>query len=160
MIIPMMNSLFYSIHLTLLFLNYHNNRRRILSFRQNILQAMTGMTSSTSKTGDLDEIREQLQTSDAIPAEDEKDKFAIKPVLYVREDGTIDWDGALQDREAVTKFGTSVWARINGQEVDEIDEDSIGDTHSGHGEKKVTVKIVETKEINQTTSDSDDFEII
>jgi hypothetical protein len=149
MIIPMMNSLFYSIHLTLLFLNYHNNRRRILSFRQNILQAMTGMTSSTSKTGDLDEIREQLQTSDAIPAEDEKDKFAIKPVLYVREDGTIDWDGALQDREAVTKFGTSVWARINGQEVDEIDEDSIGDTHSGHGEKKVTVKIVETKEIKE-----------
>ncbi len=98
---------------------------------------------------DLEKIREQLQTSDAI--EEEQDKYRVRPTLYVRDDGTIDWDGALQDREALKKFGTSVWARINGQEVDDIDEDSIGEGNSrgGHGEKKVTVKIVETKEIKE-----------
>ena len=34
----------------------------------------------------------------------------------MREDGTVDWDGALQDREALKKFGGAVWSRINGQD--------------------------------------------
>jgi len=40
----------------------------------------------------------------------------LDPKLYVREDGTVDWDGALQGGEAAKKFGRGVWARINGQE--------------------------------------------
>jgi hypothetical protein len=134
---------------------------RILSSRQNILQAMSGSTA-TSKTDDLDEIREKLQTSDAIPGDDEKDKNAVNPVLYVRDDGTIDWDGALQDREAVQKFGTSVWARINGREVSEVDDDSIDSdigSHGGHGEKKVEVKIVETEEIKEKKAKLEELQI-
>ena len=45
------------------------------------------------------------------------------PKLYVRDDGTVDWEGALQDRAALRKFGGAVWARINGQTPDEIGDD-------------------------------------
>lgn len=106
---------------------------------------MSGKVESTS-TKDLDDIREKLQTPDAVEPEEKDEK---QPDLYVRDDGTIDWDGALQDRAALKKFGTSVWARINGQDADDIDEDSIGDGNNshGHGEKKVTAKIRDTPEI-------------
>ena len=30
------------------------------------------------------------------------------PKLYIRDDGTVDWEGALQDRAALKKFGGSV----------------------------------------------------
>jgi hypothetical protein len=69
------------------------------------------------------------------------------PNLYVREDGTVDWEGALQDRSALKLFGTSVWARINGQDPASVDEDNLADPSDGHGEKKVTAKIVETEAI-------------
>lgn len=106
---------------------------------------MSGKVESTS-TKDLDDIREKLQTPDAVEPE-EKDEKQLD--LYVRDDGTIDWDGALQDRAALKTFGISVWARINGQDADDIDEDSIGDANNshGHGEKKVTAKIRDTPEI-------------
>lgn len=125
--------------------------RRLLSSRVNLIQAMSGKVESTSTT-DLDKIREQLQTPDAIDEEPkEKDKEEID--LYVRDDGTIDWDGALQDRAALKKFGISVWARINGQDADDLDEDSVKDSvdnsHGSHGDKKVTVKIIETAEIKE-----------
>lgn len=122
---------------------------RLLSSRASLLQAMTGKKNSKGDSSDLDQIREKLQTPDAI--EDEKDKGNVKPDLYVREDGTIDWDGALQDRAALKKFGISVWARINGQDADDIDEDSVQDeVADSHGEdKKVTAKIPETKEIQE-----------
>ncbi|GFH46547.1 hypothetical protein CTEN210_03021 [Chaetoceros tenuissimus] len=119
--------------------------RRILSSRKKLLSVMSGKVESTS-TKDLDDIREKLQTPDAVEEEEKDEK---QPDLYVRDDGTIDWDGALQDRAALKKFGTSVWARINGQDADDIDEDSIGDGNNshGHGEKKVTAKIRDTPEI-------------
>lgn len=114
-------------------------------------------TKSTPATkdddDDLSQIREKLQTPDAIESDKDINSSInqIKPDLYVREDGTIDWDGALQDREAVKRFGISVWARINGQDLDDVDEDSIGEggADDSHGEKKVTVKIIETKEIKE-----------
>jgi len=109
---------------------------------------MTGKVDSKEDAKALDKIREQLQTPDAIDFE----KELGDPDLYVREDGTIDWDGALQDRAALQKFGISVWARINGQDADSFDEDSVQnrvDGSHGHGEKKVTVKIAETAEISE-----------
>ena len=45
------------------------------------------------------------------------------PQLYVRDDGTVDWEGALQDRAALRKFGGAVWARINGQTPDDLGDD-------------------------------------
>jgi len=74
------------------------------------------------------------------------------PMLYVREDGTVDWEGALQDRSALQLFGTAVWARINGQDPILVDEGYIEnvDDHASHSEKKVvTAKIEETAAIRE-----------
>ena len=55
------------------------------------------------------------------------------PNLYIRDDGTVDWEGALQDRAALKKFGGSVWARINGQTPDDL-EAEIADGSLSEGE--------------------------
>lgn len=52
----------------------------------------------------------------------------IGPKLYVRDDGTVDWEGALQDRAALRKFGGAVWARINGQTPDDLGEETADET--------------------------------
>jgi len=126
---------------------------RLLSSRQNLIKAMDGKVDESGNEDDLDEIREKLQTPDAIEVDDDSNTSSSKaaigdPSLYVREDGTVDWDGALQDRAALQKFGTSVWARINGQDEATVDETS-GTTDDAHkeDEKKVTVKIADTEEI-------------
>jgi hypothetical protein len=78
------------------------------------------------------------------------------PKLYVRDDGTVDWEGALQDRAALRKFGGAVWARINGQTPDDLEEEEEGDDASkaaagfAHKEKSpVTAKIEETLAIKE-----------
>eukprot|EP00529_Nitzschia_sp_RCC80_P009350 CAMPEP_0113477032 /NCGR_PEP_ID=MMETSP0014_2-20120614/19990_1 /TAXON_ID=2857 /ORGANISM="Nitzschia sp." /LENGTH=797 /DNA_ID=CAMNT_0000370097 /DNA_START=561 /DNA_END=2954 /DNA_ORIENTATION=+ /assembly_acc=CAM_ASM_000159 len=95
--------------------------------------------------------------------------FAAGPKLYVRDDGTVDWEGALQDRAALRKFGGAVWARINGQTPDDFDGDEDEDEDessdaadkkqdsiagAGHGEKpKVTVEIEETAAIKSARAE-------
>jgi len=86
---------------------------------------------------------------------------SIGPKLYVRDDGTVDWEGALQDRAALSKFGGAVWARINGQTPVEPDEglnNNFGDEttskegeHVGSSESKpaVTAKIEDTPAIQE-----------
>ena len=79
------------------------------------------------------------------------------PKLYVRDDGTVDWEGPLKDRAALRKFGGAVWARINGQTPDELrDEDDeseskgVASASHGNGEKSaVTAKIEETPAIRE-----------
>jgi len=66
--------------------------------------------------------------------------------LYLREDGTVDWDGALQDKTAIKNFGTAVWARINGRDADELSNETETD---GHSSKLVTAKIDETDSIRK-----------
>lgn len=105
---------------------------------------------STMPERDFDQLREKLQTPDV--NEEESSKFAAAPYLYIRDDGTIDWDGALQDRAALKQFGISVWARINGQDAESVDEESVDNMtieNSDHKENKVTVKIVETDVIRE-----------
>ena len=61
--------------------------------------------------------------------EEEEDSKVIKeldPTVYLREDGTVDWDGALQGGEAAKKFGAAVWSRINGRDPDELNEEGKG----------------------------------
>eukprot|EP00559_Dactyliosolen_fragilissimus_P005294 CAMPEP_0184862662 /NCGR_PEP_ID=MMETSP0580-20130426/7086_1 /TAXON_ID=1118495 /ORGANISM="Dactyliosolen fragilissimus" /LENGTH=771 /DNA_ID=CAMNT_0027360615 /DNA_START=23 /DNA_END=2338 /DNA_ORIENTATION=- len=126
---------------------------RIIDSRQRIVETMSGRVASMDSAGegDLDEIRDKLKSSDQ-PAEvsvNTDKKVAGDPALYVRDDGTIDWDGALQDAAALQKFGTSVWARINGQDPETVNEDSVK-LAGGYSEKEaVTVKIVETDEIRE-----------
>ena len=79
-------------------------------------------------------------------AEEEEPKVS-GPKLYVRDDGTVDWDGALQDQAALRKFGTAVWARINGREPESLEEEQ--QQHAEPPAKEVTAKIVETPQIIQ-----------
>lgn len=92
-----------------------------------------------------------------IPKDDDS-AGSTGPKLYVRDDGTVDWEGALQDRAALRKFGGAVWARINGQTPNELpneeDESAANGiiNSSNHGQETkavVTAKIEETPEILQ-----------
>lgn len=83
----------------------------------------------------------------------------IGPKLYVRDDGTVDWEGALQDRAALRKFGGAVWARINGQTPDDLGEEDDDETTSkedgdigggsDHSKPVVTAKIIDTPAIQE-----------
>ena len=113
-------------------------------------------------------LEESIQSAVPPISDDEETDGVIGPKLYVRDDGTVDWDGALQDRAALRNFGVAVWARINGQDPSIIlgddgidgtenvgesaDSDAVADTH---GEKKVVVKIEETEAIRQLKADMD-----
>jgi hypothetical protein len=78
------------------------------------------------------------------------------PKLYVRDDGTVDWDGALQDQAALRKFGTAVWQRINGRDW-EGGDDGVGDTslETKSAATQVTAKVVETPEIKRAREQLD-----
>jgi len=39
--------------------------------------------------------------------------------IIVREDGTVDWDGALASGKEVAKFGTELWERLNGKSAED-----------------------------------------
>ena len=135
--------------------------RRILKTRQRLLLVMgVGMEKSDTEPDDedgLDEIRLQLnaeplkdsETETKVPSDDKKSgSKGIDPLLYIRDDGTIDWDGALQEGEALKKFGVSVWARINGQDPESIDEETVQKAETGQA-TKVTAKIEDTEEIRE-----------
>eukprot|EP00594_Rhizosolenia_setigera_P010544 CAMPEP_0178978074 /NCGR_PEP_ID=MMETSP0789-20121207/24917_1 /TAXON_ID=3005 /ORGANISM="Rhizosolenia setigera, Strain CCMP 1694" /LENGTH=715 /DNA_ID=CAMNT_0020667693 /DNA_START=22 /DNA_END=2169 /DNA_ORIENTATION=- len=144
---------------------------RIMSTRSRLLVVMEGNTVSPSvDTISLDQIRTELQgqlssvstkdddsgeksSSDTIAADSGNATF---PFIYVRDDGTVDWDGALQDREALKSFGINVWARINGQDPESVNDESVekasgsghGDSHS-EDKKGIMAKIIETDEIRK-----------
>jgi hypothetical protein len=87
---------------------------------------------------------------------DEESAQASGPKLYVRDDGTVDWDGALQDRAALKQFGSAVWARINGQTPTAFDEPELeeegkanGASVGGHEKPAVTAKIEDTPAIRE-----------
>lgn len=126
---------------------------RILEARQIILKTMEGNVQTEANI-DLDEIREQLNPDDPITDNNnEQQQQTGEPLLYVREDGSVDWDGALQDRAALGKIGASVWARINGVNPESIDTYSddgspkLDESHGSHSKEPVTAKIMETDAI-------------
>lgn len=84
-----------------------------------------------------------------IPKE-EKSADSVGPKLYVRDDGTVDWDGALQDQAALKNFGTAVWARINGRDPEELVNGTNGTAVKKQIERPaVMAKIEETEEIRR-----------
>mmetsp|Transcript_46934 Transcript_46934/g.69458 ORF Transcript_46934/g.69458 Transcript_46934/m.69458 type:complete len:697 (+) Transcript_46934:227-2317(+) len=151
---------------------------RIMATRQNLMNTMRkrgkgSKHKATSAMADLDDIRNQLQkdsirldniTTEALKVSQtnllqpnitsSNSNSAIeskRPTLYVRDDGTVDWEGALQDREAVKLFGAEVWSRINGLDPESIDAEEGGEevkAETGQA-KAVTAKIVETPEIRE-----------
>lgn len=106
--------------------------------------------------GAIDDIRSKLQSEDYSPIQSSPESSkstTFDPSLYVRDDGTIDWDGALQDREALKKFGSTVWSRINGQDPENKAAGGEGEDLLPSGDeihalpKVVTAKIAETEAI-------------
>lgn len=106
--------------------------------------------------GAIDDIRSKLQSEDYSPIQSSPESSkstTFDPSLYVRDDGTIDWDGALQDREALKKFGSAVWSRINGQDPENKAAGGEGEDLLPSGDeihalpKVVTAKIAETEAI-------------
>lgn len=69
------------------------------------------------------------------------------PKLYVRDDGTVDWDGALQDQAAVREFGTAVWARINGRDPKTVNTSAVEPEENHPPAKEVMAKIADTPAI-------------
>ena len=142
---------------------------RLMATRERLVNFIQGSISGKKASDDeieigpMDDIRSQMQPEDYVNNTEKGDlksdasssgKVAFDPSLYVREDGTIDWDGALQDREALKKFGSAVWSRINGQdpEISNSGDDKellSGDDDFHSPSKAVTAKIVETDAIRQ-----------
>mmetsp|Transcript_28855 Transcript_28855/g.52729 ORF Transcript_28855/g.52729 Transcript_28855/m.52729 type:complete len:652 (-) Transcript_28855:96-2051(-) len=154
---------------------------RLMGSRERLVRLIEGSEDDLEGGGEekMDDIRSQLQTEDSsssssseggektLPNGSKESKAkttaaattnsaTFDPSLYVREDGTVDWDGALQDREALKKFGSAVWSRINGQDPETNGEDEEGDgSMSSGGEdfhtptKAVTAKIEETEAIRE-----------
>ena len=60
--------------------------------------------SVAAKDLDINKIREQLNSEEIRETEEETEQKQGEPFLYVRDDGTVDWDGALQDRSALKKI--------------------------------------------------------
>ena len=129
--------------------------RRILATRETLLEFIK-RSNLDVKSHELPfgiQLPEIPEIRVEIPKEEES-VSAPGPKVYVRDDGTLDWDGALQDRAALQKFGSAVWQRINGQEPTSLDEkdkegaDKNKSQQSGHGhEDEVTAKIQDTPQI-------------
>lgn len=153
--------------------------RRLIGTRERLVNFIEkGEQQQNNNNGDnggvVDDIRSQLEIDDSTREEDGVEKIVKKKEetdenkangatfdtsLYVREDGTVDWDGALQDREALKKFGSAVWSRINGQdpeaggEEEEKDGEEVSEGGGGGDDfshaPKVTAKIEETDAIRE-----------
>jgi len=104
---------------------------------------------------EVPELADLFATSvDAVAGDGNSTTAGSGPKLYVRDDGTVDWEGALQDRAALRKFGGAVWARINGQTPDDLGEETDDETASkgevAHQTKPaVTAKIEDTPAIQE-----------
>lgn len=142
---------------------------RLIGTRERLANFIEGGVAKEKGNGvsdgdeNIDDIRSQLDTTSSAEGETGGTRGStfpttkFDPSLYVREDGTVDWDGALQDREALKKFGSAVWSRINGQDPtnDEENDDGENVVSSGGGEfahaptKAVTAKIEETVAIRE-----------
>jgi len=124
---------------------------RILKTRYALMETMK------NDGGDIEEDPFSIslpQINIDIPKRDESFDGGSK--IYVRDDGTVDWDGSLQDKEALINLGTAVWARINGRDPavisdDEatLKEDGLNSSEKQEHRKEVTAKIEETMEIRR-----------
>merc|ERR1712176_300141 len=88
---------------------------RILTTRQRLIHIVRGSKEDDDEDDDYDFPFKGLKLPEIPEIRVELPKYdpsSPGPKVYVRDDGTVDWDGALQDRAALQKFGTAVWARI------------------------------------------------
>lgn len=140
-------------------LSFITNKRKIIKTRDQLISVVQGYKLQLEKTEDSLPFKLKLPSIPQIKKEDNV-TAAAGPKLYVRDDGTVDWEGTLQDRAALQQFGTAVWARINGRDPAALGDDEGGDnTNNGHGQGKVTAKIEETPRIRAARRVLTDLEL-
>jgi hypothetical protein len=123
--------------------------RKIVNTRIQLISVVRGYKLKLEREEDSREMPFKINLPSIQIQKEENVTKAAGPKLYVRDDGTVDWDGALQDRAALKSFGTAVWARINGRDPQTVDPDDAGTGVGHHGgqEKAVTAKIEDTPQI-------------
>ena len=119
-----------------------------MSTRKQLIDVVRGYKLELEKEEDSMDLPFQINLP-SIHLQKEENVAAPGPKLYVRDDGTVDWDGALQDRAALRSFGTAVWARINGRDPTSVSDDDDGDDKAvgHHAAKAVTAKVEDTPQI-------------
>ena len=75
-------------------------------------QLSTATSTSTNKAVIASKLREE---TDRVEAEESQEESRERQRIFLREDGTIDWDGALASGREVAKFGTELFERLNGK---------------------------------------------
>lgn len=138
--------------------------RRVLVTRMQLVSVIKNARSKKSENEEASSLdlpfNIKMPSMPQLQKEENATTVSAGPKLYVRDDGTVDWDGALQDRAALQQFGTAVWARINGQDPASIsEEDENSNKLGGHGEKPaVTAKIEDTPDIKEARKKLNDLE--
>jgi hypothetical protein len=125
--------------------------KRLIATRETLLDVIRGneleVVNDLPFQIQLPEIRVEIPK-----VEEDLTSTSPGPKLYMRDDGTVDWDGALQDQAALREFGSSVWARINGRGPEALHEEAAIGESPGEGHhlpSKVTAKIEDTPEIQE-----------
>lgn len=132
---------------------------RLVVTRQNLMEIVRGYKVGTEDGIDLPfsiEMPDLPELRVEIPRETNETGTSSGPKLYVRDDGTVDWDGALQDQAALRKFGGAVWARINGRDPELFEGNNSTDGSSSSQaasspapSSSVTARVIETPEIKR-----------
>ena len=86
----------------------------LLESTNNILLSNSKRNKMLPTTNDLDMI-----TNGGVPPTKRVEELRESLKVVVREDGSVDWEGALASGKEVAKFGTELWERLNGKEVEE-----------------------------------------
>lgn len=139
---------------------------RLIITRQNLMEIVRGYKLDYAG----EELPFSIQLPDLrveIPRESSDNSTSAGPKLYVRDDGTVDWDGALQDQAALRKFGGAVWARINGRDPELLEGNDDNETASSNAAAattaaaasdhstptSVTARVIETPEIKHVRAE-------
>ncbi|KAJ8603286.1 hypothetical protein CTAYLR_006953 [Chrysophaeum taylorii] len=108
-------------------------RQEVLASREEWVAPINETLGDRVKRWSRDALVDVTRRSDAVA---ELGRLAVRSsrtenrtaVLYVRGDGSVDWEGALQGARAATAFSRDLWRRINGVVDDLDDDDSEGST--------------------------------
>ena len=95
---------------------------RIKSTKKDLITKLDSVKQSSSADLSIDGI----QNTDITSNEKEEIDIAegVKELreslrVFVREDGSVDWDGAIASGREVAKFGAELWERLNGKDESE-----------------------------------------
>lgn len=118
--------------------NLQNLIPRIISVKEQLLAAFSdqvpvievvgteevvGVEDTVANAVDVEkaskEMVEELIDANKEIVEELKAKVDERIRILVREDGSVDWEGAKASGKEVAKFGTELWERLNGKEEEE-----------------------------------------